>query len=109
MVFKALLALSPLLASLAQPCLAMPSRRATTYPAPLSITGNTSSVRDPTLCKDPATSTYYLFATGPGIEIRTSKDLKSWDYLGEVWKAGEEGGDPIARATLRYKNVKSEK
>jgi arabinan endo-1,5-alpha-L-arabinosidase len=71
---------------------AVASKRAT-YPNPIALSGNTSAVRDPTLCKDPSSSTYYVFSTGVGIPIRSSKDLVHWEYVGQVWPDGASWGD----------------
>ncbi|PPQ79651.1 hypothetical protein CVT24_010247 [Panaeolus cyanescens] len=55
-------------------------------PAPEKVTGNTT-LHDPTMCKDDS-GTYFLFSSGPGIQIRTSKDRVNWKALGKVWPNG---------------------
>ena len=61
-------------------------------PAPLPQTGagNSSApnnsarfVHDPCIIRDGAY--YYVFATGPGIPFRRSKDLKQWESMGRVF------------------------
>ncbi|KZV89858.1 secreted arabinase [Exidia glandulosa HHB12029] len=49
------------------------------------VTGDTS-VHDPSMCK--VGSTYYLFSTAPGIEIRTSTDRTKWTLAGRVFPNG---------------------
>lgn len=43
------------------------------------------SAHDPTLIKQG--STYYVFSTGGGIQIRTSPDLVTWTYAGTVFSS----------------------
>ncbi len=40
---------------------------------------------DPSIVK--AHGAYYVFSTGPGIRVRRSKDLETWEDLGSVFKA----------------------
>lgn len=46
------------------------------YPNPGTVTGDTSGVHDPSVCK--VDGTYYLYSTGIGIPIRTSTDRIAW-------------------------------
>lgn len=50
------------------------------------VTGDTRA-HDPTMCKDNS-GTYFVFSTGPGIEIRTSTDRTAWTLRGLVWPNG---------------------
>jgi arabinan endo-1,5-alpha-L-arabinosidase len=43
----------------------------------LELTGSIKRVHDPCLIKDG--NSYYLFSTGPGIPMRTSKDFLTWE------------------------------
>ncbi len=59
-------------------------------PFPQSGAGNSSApnntarfVHDPCIIRDGAY--YYVFATGPGIPFRRSKDLKQWEVMGRVF------------------------
>ena len=54
------------------------------FPAPNKVTGDYIGVHDPTICKDD-TGKYFLFATGNGIEIRTSADRVDWKLEGVVF------------------------
>jgi arabinan endo-1,5-alpha-L-arabinosidase len=45
------------------------------------------SIHDPVVCREG--DTYYLFSTGPGITIYSSKDLRVWEHRGRVFP-----GDP---------------
>ncbi|KAH8107338.1 glycoside hydrolase family 43 protein [Phellopilus nigrolimitatus] len=56
------------------------------YPDPALLSGDTA-VHDPTLCRDDS-GNYFLFSTGPGVEIRTSTDRIAWTYAGLVWPDG---------------------
>jgi len=47
--------------------------------------GEVTGVTDPRIIKQG--DTYYLFSTGPGIPIRTSKDLTHWSEAGQVFAA----------------------
>ncbi len=49
-----------------------------------AIQGNLAA-HDPTLIKQG--STYYVFSTGGGIQIRTSPDLVTWTYTGTVFRS----------------------
>lgn len=49
------------------------------------VTGDTS-VHDPSMCK--VGNTWWLFSTGPGIEIRTSTDRTAWKFAGRVFPNG---------------------
>ncbi|KAF6761522.1 secreted arabinase [Ephemerocybe angulata] len=55
-------------------------------PNPGTVTGNIA-VHDPTLCRD-GSGKYWLFSTGPGIEIRTSTDRIAWTLVGAVFPNG---------------------
>ncbi|EJD00719.1 uncharacterized protein FOMMEDRAFT_187204 [Fomitiporia mediterranea MF3/22] len=57
------------------------------YPNPEYVTGDINPVHDPTLCKD-NTGKYFLFATGTGLEIRTSTDRITWTLEGVVFPSG---------------------
>lgn len=59
-------------------------------PLPQSSAGNPAALNksarfahDPCIIKDGAY--YYVFATGPGIPFRRSKDLKQWEAMGRVF------------------------
>jgi len=56
------------------------------FPNPGKVTGNTA-VHDPTMCRD-NTGKYWVFSTGPGLEIRTSTDRIAWTFVGLVWPSG---------------------
>ncbi|TCD60033.1 hypothetical protein EIP91_010854 [Steccherinum ochraceum] len=56
------------------------------WPDPRPLTGDTA-VHDPTICKDNS-GTYWVFATGTRLTIKTSKDLTNWTSEGLVWPAG---------------------
>ncbi|KIM45479.1 glycoside hydrolase family 43 protein [Hebeloma cylindrosporum] len=53
---------------------------------PISLSGDTA-VHDPTLCKD-KNGKYFVFATAPGIAIRTSTDRITWTFEGAMWPNG---------------------
>ncbi|THH04191.1 hypothetical protein EW145_g5700 [Phellinidium pouzarii] len=67
------------------------------YPNPIAIYGNTAA-DDPMLCKD-GSGTYFLYSTGPGIEVRTSTDRITWTYAGVVWPDGASWTDPFTNTT----------
>ena len=93
-LMKSLAVIVPLLGWLAQSCLAKSSElKRATYPEPIPLAGNTSVIRDPTLCQDPTTKEYYIFSTGANIEIRKSTDLVTWEWVGVVWPDGAPWGD----------------
>ncbi|MEO6599107.1 MAG: arabinan endo-1,5-alpha-L-arabinosidase [Polyangiaceae bacterium] len=52
-------------------------------PSTLVLSGAITHVHDPDIIKEG--DTFYLFSTGQGIQIRTSKDLKSWLGAGQVF------------------------
>lgn len=52
-------------------------------PAVLELSGAYTHVHDPDIVRDG--DTYYLFATGEGIEVRSSKDLLAWKKAGSVF------------------------
>lgn len=52
-------------------------------PQMLALSGSITFVHDPAIVKDG--DTYYLFSTGQGVQIRTSKNLKSWASAGQVF------------------------
>lgn len=52
-------------------------------PPILELTGAITLVHDPSIVKD--ADTFYLFSTGQGVQVRTSKDLKSWKGAGQVF------------------------
>jgi arabinan endo-1,5-alpha-L-arabinosidase len=52
-------------------------------PAVLALTGAVTQVHDPAIVKDG--DTFYLFSTGQGISVRTSKDLLAWKGAGSVF------------------------
>jgi len=56
---------------------------------PTTLPANTLPVRthDPVMIKQG--DTYYLYATGMGIEIQSSKDLKNWTRVGRVFPEGQ--------------------
>jgi len=56
---------------------------------PTTLPANTLPVRthDPVMIKQG--DTYYLFATGMGVEIQSSKDLKNWTRIGRVFPEGQ--------------------
>lgn len=56
---------------------------------PSTLPANTLPVRthDPVMIKQG--DTYYLFATGMGVEIQSSKDLNNWTRAGRVFPAGQ--------------------
>ena len=54
-------------------------------PTVLKLSGSITFVHDPSIVKDG--DTYYLFSTGTGVQVRTSKDLKAWTNAGQVFKA----------------------
>jgi len=58
---------------------------------PTTLPANTLPVRthDPVMIKQG--DTYYLYATGMGIEIQSSKDLKNWTRVGRVFPEGQPG------------------
>ena len=101
MFSKSFLPSASLLAIAAQGIFAVSLKRAT-YPNPIPLAGNSSTVRDPTLCKDPSTSTYYVFSTGNGIPIRSSQDLVTWNYVGEVWPDGAPWGEQYNNASNNF-------
>lgn len=49
----------------------------------LELSGAVSQVHDPHIIKEG--DTYYLFSTGQGISVRTSKDLRVWKGAGSVF------------------------
>ena len=49
----------------------------------LSLSGAFTHVHDPDIVKDG--DTFYLFSTGEGVQIRTSKDLRYWVGAGQVF------------------------
>ncbi|RYZ05813.1 MAG: arabinan endo-1,5-alpha-L-arabinosidase [Myxococcales bacterium] len=49
----------------------------------LELSGATTQVHDPHIVKEG--DTYYLFSTGKGISVRTSKDLRVWKGAGSVF------------------------
>lgn len=51
--------------------------------AALNLSGDVMFVHDPCMAK--AGDFYYLFSTGNGIPVRTSRDLKHWSDAGEVF------------------------
>ena len=51
--------------------------------ASLSLSGAFTHVHDPDIVKDG--DTFYLFSTGEGVQIRTSKDLRYWVGAGQVF------------------------
>ncbi|KAH7338031.1 arabinanase [Rhizoctonia solani] len=51
------------------------------------VTGDVG-VHDPSMCRD-SSGKYFLFATAPGIAIRTSTDRINWSYAGTVWAKGQ--------------------
>ncbi|KAK7683018.1 hypothetical protein QCA50_013690 [Cerrena zonata] len=53
---------------------------------PGRVTGDTA-VHDPTMCKDNS-GKYWVFSTGPGLEIRTSTDRIAFTKVGLVWPNG---------------------
>lgn len=100
---KSVASVSLLASFFAQGALAAASKtKRATYPNPIALSGNTSAVRDPSLCKDPSTNTYYVFSTGVGIEIRSSQDLIAWEYVGEVWPDGAPWGDEYNNASNTF-------
>jgi len=56
------------------------------FPNAMAVSGATNGVHDPTMCK--VNGTYYLYATGSGIPIRTSTDRKNWKWAGEIFPNG---------------------
>lgn len=46
--------------------------------------GDVTRVHDPAIIKEG--DTYYLFTTGRGVPVRTSKDLKTWQSAGRVFE-----------------------
>lgn len=46
------------------------------------VSGDIVHVHDPVIMR--AGDTYYLFSTGPGVMVRTSKDLKHWTFAGSA-------------------------
>lgn len=50
----------------------------------LSIQGAMAKVHDPVMAKEGGT--YYLFSTGRGITVHTSKDMKTWQRAGRVFE-----------------------
>ncbi|KAH7338032.1 arabinanase [Rhizoctonia solani] len=69
------------------------------FPNPGKVTGSIG-VHDPTLCRDSA-GKYFMFATAPGISIRTSTDRIKWKDAGLVWPNGQ------ATWTDQYTKVKN--
>ena len=69
-------------------------------PGPDRVTGNVN-VHDPTMCKD-ANGKYFLFATGPGLRIRTSPDRINWTYEGHVWPDGAPWTDEFTKTSNGY-------
>lgn len=65
------------------------TRRRQTPIDPSTLPANTLPVRthDPVMIKQG--DTYYLFATGMGVEIQSSKDLKTWKRVGRVFPDGQ--------------------
>ncbi|KIM26593.1 glycoside hydrolase family 43 protein [Serendipita vermifera MAFF 305830] len=57
------------------------------YPNPGAVSGSID-VHDPTICRD-SSGKWFLFATAPGISIRTSTDRINWSYVGTVWSSGQ--------------------
>ena len=51
--------------------------------SPSAPTNTARFVHDPCIIRDGAY--YYVFATGPGIPFRRSKDLKQWETMGRVF------------------------
>jgi arabinan endo-1,5-alpha-L-arabinosidase len=51
---------------------------------PSGFPGHVSGVTDPSIIRQGGT--YYVFSTGPGIPIRTSKDLTHWELSGQVFQ-----------------------
>ncbi len=52
-------------------------------PSVLELTGAITQVHDPAIVKDG--DTFYLFSTGQGISVRSSKDLRVWKGAGSVF------------------------
>jgi arabinan endo-1,5-alpha-L-arabinosidase len=61
-------------------------RPAAQAPAPAAVDpGAVAGVTDPSLIKEG--DTYYVFSSGPGIDVRSSTDLIHWQRLGQVFAA----------------------
>lgn len=73
------------------------STLALAYVDPYVVTGNTTPVHDPTVCKD-VSGKYYLFTTARGLEIRTSMDRTNWTYEGLVFPDGASWTDEYTGA-----------
>lgn len=67
-------------------------------PVTLALSGAITNVHDPAIVKDG--DTFYLFSTGQGIQVRTSKDLRAWKAAGQVfdekppWITTTDASDP---------------
>lgn len=56
-----------------------------TDPEMLALSGAITQVHDPDIVKEG--DTYYLFSTGQGIPVRTSKDMRAWKGAGSVFES----------------------
>ncbi|HEX3760949.1 MAG TPA: LamG-like jellyroll fold domain-containing protein [Kofleriaceae bacterium] len=52
-------------------------------PEHVDVQGDVTDVHDPAMIA--AHGTYYLYSTGQGLQVRTSRDLASWHFAGQVF------------------------
>jgi arabinan endo-1,5-alpha-L-arabinosidase len=67
------------------------------YPNPRPVAGDTERVHDPAIIK--RNGTYLLFTTGPGLDIRTSRDGRTYTKIGSVFPDGAPWADKYLPAT----------
>jgi arabinan endo-1,5-alpha-L-arabinosidase len=68
------------------------------YPQPLPLTGDITSVHDPSMVRAPD-GTYLLYSTGANLQIRSSKDRQDFALVGSVWPEGAPWTKPFTSAT----------
>ena len=67
------------------------------YPNPRPVAGDTERVHDPAIIK--RNGTYLLVTTGPGLDIRTSRDGKKFTKIGSVFPDGAPWAEPYLPAS----------
>ena len=64
------------------------------FPNPGPVTGNINPVHDPSMVRGPD-GTYFLYSTGKGIDVRTSKDRTSFQFAGSVFGDTQPAGTSV--------------
>jgi arabinan endo-1,5-alpha-L-arabinosidase len=70
------------------------------YPDPIALSGDIEAVHDPAMVRAPD-GTYLLFSTGDNLQIRSSKDRRTFTRIGSVWPDGAPWTEPYTSPTDR--------